>query len=364
MPKFNKGDQVRVRLNSHSRYRGQTGVVEDEPENNSTPSAGSSGYWYMVRFEWKGIHPAARFREEDLESPTAESVSETIPVADDTTPLSWSDRLFRQPGMRKYYLVAAAVVLLVAAVLIGLNLNKNAGLPYKPEPTNPTLTPGLTGGPTTTKLAFTTPLVEAKAGFDFPVQPVIEIVDADGNIVTDSTAEVTLQVTDRKAILWGTTTVNAVNGIATFTDVNIRSAGLDYTLTAISSGSTSTVSNSFNIIPSPAIILGFSGEPESSGLGTNITIKVAVMDLFQNIVTDSTAEVTINLNETSSAAGAVLTGTTTKKAVNGIATFNYISIDPIDGDYKLTAESPGMISATSKSFNPYKILASASTKSQ
>ena len=68
MPKFRKGDRVKVLLSSHSPYRGKTGVVDDNPTKYSSPPKRSSGFWYMVRFDWKGLHPAARFMEEELEA--------------------------------------------------------------------------------------------------------------------------------------------------------------------------------------------------------------------------------------------------------------------------------------------------------
>jgi len=67
MAKFKKGDRVKVSLNSHSPYRGQIGVVDDSPSRYASAPKRSSGFWYMVRFEWKGLHPAARFVEEELE---------------------------------------------------------------------------------------------------------------------------------------------------------------------------------------------------------------------------------------------------------------------------------------------------------
>jgi hypothetical protein len=70
MPKYKKGDRVKVSLASHSPYRGQVGVVDDDPTKYSSAPKRSSGFWYMVRFEWKGLHPAARFMEEDLETVT------------------------------------------------------------------------------------------------------------------------------------------------------------------------------------------------------------------------------------------------------------------------------------------------------
>ena len=61
MPKFNKGDNVRVRLDNASPYRGRTGTVDEEAIGDSF------GYWYMVKFTSKGFSRSYRFNEEDLE---------------------------------------------------------------------------------------------------------------------------------------------------------------------------------------------------------------------------------------------------------------------------------------------------------
>jgi hypothetical protein len=62
MPKFKKGDRVKVRLDTNSPYRGRSGIV------NENPIKDSYGYWYMVKFESKGYTPAYRFVEQDLEA--------------------------------------------------------------------------------------------------------------------------------------------------------------------------------------------------------------------------------------------------------------------------------------------------------
>lgn len=68
MAKFKKGDRVRVISGSHSPYRGTIGVVDANPTNYASKEKRSSGFWYMVRFDWRGLHPAARFMEEELEA--------------------------------------------------------------------------------------------------------------------------------------------------------------------------------------------------------------------------------------------------------------------------------------------------------
>ena len=362
MSKFNKGDRVRVSLASHSPYRGQIGVVDDNPLSYPSSSAGSSGFWYVVRFEWKGLHPAARFMEEDLEAVADGTLPEETPVTAPPVqqpPMNFAEMIIHRPAMRKYFIIGLIVVVILAGGLIAFsNLGKNSGPRTPPGlSTLPTETPSSTGEPSgeILKLTFASALVEAKAGVAFPVQPVVKIVDANGDIVTDSTAPVTLLVTDYKANLYGTTTVNALNGVATFTGLFMYSSGSRYSLTAISSGLTSALSSTFNVKPGPAAALNFFTKPTTSGLATDFSIMVAVLDSYGNIATDSTAEVTLSITPGTGEPGAVLSGATTQKARNGVATFNYLSIDPVQGIYKLTATSPGLTSAVSDAFNPGKI---------
>ena len=62
MPKFKKGDKVRVRLDTTSPYRGRIGIVNENPINDS------HGVWYAVKFESKEHAPTYRFGEQDLEA--------------------------------------------------------------------------------------------------------------------------------------------------------------------------------------------------------------------------------------------------------------------------------------------------------
>lgn len=61
MPKFKKGDKIKVRLDTTSPYRGHIGTVDEEPIKDSF------GFWYMVKFESKGFTRNYRFVEQDLE---------------------------------------------------------------------------------------------------------------------------------------------------------------------------------------------------------------------------------------------------------------------------------------------------------
>ncbi|HPN87890.1 MAG TPA: hypothetical protein PLH56_00945, partial [Candidatus Omnitrophota bacterium] len=102
------------------------------------------------------------------------------------------------------------------------------------------------------KLVFTAS-PSTTAHYDkFSRQPVIEIRDVNNNRVsTDHSTQVTLSILNNPGAgtLQGTTTVRAVNGVVTFTDLRVTKAGAGYTLLATASGLTSATSNPFDILP-------------------------------------------------------------------------------------------------------------------
>jgi hypothetical protein len=91
-------------------------------------------------------------------------------------------------------------------------------------------------------VAVTTQPVGGTSGAALATQPVVRIVDASGDTMTGSSASVT--VTASGGTLGGTTTVTAVNGVATFTNLTHTTAGT-YTLTFASTSLTSVTSASF-----------------------------------------------------------------------------------------------------------------------
>jgi len=68
---------------------------------------------------------------------------------------------------------------------------------------------------------------------------VVEVQDGSGNLETGSSAQVTISSTP--AGVSGTLTVNAVNGVATFSNLVFAATG-SYTLSAASSGLTGVTS--------------------------------------------------------------------------------------------------------------------------
>ena len=95
-------------------------------------------------------------------------------------------------------------------------------------------------------------------GATAPITPAVQVAveDATGAIVTSSAAPVTvaLRANRGNATLGGTLTVNAVNGIATFSDLTLDKVGTAYTLFASSGTLTGIQSTAFNITP-PSLTL-------------------------------------------------------------------------------------------------------------
>ena len=101
---------------------------------------------------------------------------------------------------------------------------------------------------------FTTQPSGAVAGAPLTQQPVVTLVDANGNVVTGYNWWVDLVITPGTgasgAQLLGLAQIDAVNGVATFTDISIPNLGTDYTLTATDGSSISSISAPFDVIPS------------------------------------------------------------------------------------------------------------------
>ena len=98
--------------------------------------------------------------------------------------------------------------------------------------------------------------------------------------------------------------------------------------------------------------LAFTGQPTTAAMGAQITpaIQVAIRDQSGDLVSGSTASVTIAVSSGSGTAGAVLSGTLTRAAVGGVATFSDLRLDKAGVGYALAATSPGLTSATSNLF--------------
>ena len=92
--------------------------------------------------------------------------------------------------------------------------------------------------PPAVQLAFTTQPGSATAGVAIHPVVAVAIEDASGDLVPSATHVVTvaLETNPGGGTLAGTTSVAAVQGVATFTDLRVDKAGAGYTLTAAAAG--------------------------------------------------------------------------------------------------------------------------------
>jgi hypothetical protein len=85
-------------------------------------------------------------------------------------------------------------------------------------------------------------------------QPVLEIRDNAGNLVTSSTLSITASVSAGSATLSGTSTIAAVGGVATYADLTLTGSGT-VTLTFTAAGVTATSAAALVVAPGPSIVL-------------------------------------------------------------------------------------------------------------
>ena len=104
--------------------------------------------------------------------------------------------------------------------------------------------------PAATSLSFTTLPTTARAGLLLAPQPVVRVLDADGSPFSGFSGSVTIAfgANPGQGTLGGTTTVQAVNGVASFPGLSVDKVGSGYTLVASATGLTSATSGQLNVL--------------------------------------------------------------------------------------------------------------------
>ena len=181
------------------------------------------------------------------------------------------------------------------------------------------------------------------------------ILDAAGNRVTNSAAEVTLTLISNKpgSELAGSVRVRAVGGVAAFSTLRIDTAGTKYRLRATADDLTTSTSGRFDVVATSATRLQFITQPGDAAVNARWSPKpqVAVMDEFGNVVSWNSALVTLTITPGSGSGGAAIAcSQTTRAASAGIATFSSCRIDRTGSNYTLTASSSGIPPAISRTF--------------
>jgi hypothetical protein len=211
-----------------------------------------------------------------------------------------------------------------------------------------------------TQLVFATQPGSITAGAVMSPPVEVRALDAGGSVATNFQADVTLargDLIDCFAILLGTTTAPAAQGVAKFADLTVRQACPSLQLRA-TAGNVTALSNPFDVVPGPAAALAFRVEPSDVIVLSPITpaVEVAVYDQFGNLVPTWTAPVTVKLGN--NPLGAALGGMTTVMPVGGVASFRDLSVGLASPGYTLVATStsgpsPAPAAATSQPFSVF-----------
>ena len=206
-----------------------------------------------------------------------------------------------------------------------------------------------------TQLVFTVQPTTAVAGAF--VSPAVKVSGEDQffNVNTSFTGSVAMAIANNAGIppgtLSGTTPVTAVLGVATFSNLSINKTGNGYTLRAFSGTLTPDTSVAFNITPGLATHLVFTVPPTGAAALQifNPPVQVSGYDANDNLATSFAGNVTVAIG-TNPAGNGILSGTLTRQASGGFASFNDLKIDKQGVGYTLTATSAPLPVVTSPAF--------------
>src|SRR5439155_1558223 len=149
--------------------------------------------------------------------------------------------------------------------------------------------------PPATHVAFTTQPQTTQAGQTMPAVRVAALDEA-GNVVTGFTGLITvaLGADPGGGTLAGTTSVNAVSGVATFSTLSINNPWNRYPLVARASGSTGATCAFFDAPAPPATNVAFTTQPQSTQAGQTVpAVRVTARDASGNTVTSYTGLITV-----------------------------------------------------------------------
>src|SRR5207244_2177655 len=165
---------------------------------------------------------------------------------------------------------------------------------------------GLTGSPSAAfnitagaaaQLVFTAQPSNATSGAVLTPAVQVTALDGHGNTAIAFAGNVAVAIASNPGggTLSGTTTVAAVNGVATFSTLSIDKVGTGYTFAASATGPNGTTSTGFNITPGAASHLVFSVQPTTTTAGSLITpaVQVTAQDAQGNTATGFTGNITV-----------------------------------------------------------------------
>ena len=200
-----------------------------------------------------------------------------------------------------------------------------------------------------TRLGFTQQPSSSSAGQS--ISPAVRVAiqnDLEGTVTT-ATTQVTIALGSNPAgaTLSGTTTVETVNGIATFANLSLDKAGAGYTLVASAASLTPATSSVFNIAAGSASRLAFTtAPPGAAGNGVPLSPQpvLQLRDGSGNAVSQAGVVVTASIASGTATLSGGVTATTN---AGGTATFSGLTLNGSGSTVTLTFSAAGVTAVTS-----------------
>lgn len=207
----------------------------------------------------------------------------------------------------------------------------------------------LTVAQTGNAIVITAQPAGAAAGVAFTTQPVLEVRDAQGNLVAgDNTTVVTASIASGGGSFVGTATATTAGGVAAFADLGISGTVGDRTLQFTSQGLAAATSSSVTVTSGPAVAIAEDGGNNQTALAATTlptSFSVKVVDAFDNGVQGASVTWTVT------AGSGTLSSASTSTDGNGIASVSYTlglfaGVESVEATSTSLAGSPIAFSAT------------------
>jgi hypothetical protein len=185
------------------------------------------------------------------------------------------------------------------------------------------------------------PTAPVTAGTAFSLT--VKVENALGQVQTNYSGSVTaaLGIHPTGATFTGTKTLNVQLGVVTYTNLVLRTAFNGYTIVLTSNGLTSATTQPIDVVAAAAKKLVVTTEPPTTvTAGVAFGLTVSAEDAYGNVVPSFAKTVALKLIQ--GPTGAVIQGTTSTTATNGVAVFTNLVADTVGTGYVLQAGGGGL----------------------
>src|SRR5213592_2948731 len=132
--------------------------------------------------------------------------------------------------------------------------------------------------------------------------------------------------------------MRSVNGVATFANLRLDKAAIGYTLTAAAPELHPDTSTAFSVMPAPATVLAFTGQPSVTTQDSAMKpVQVTAYDSLGNTATNFAGSIQLRIGTDGSISKKATLSGAVAQAVTGVATFPNLRIDSVGAGYTLTA---------------------------